>query len=118
MHKKGTQKTEMEHRVLAIDLDGTLLSKFKRISKTDLIAIKAYVQAGGLPIITTGRSIVSAKEYTNIIDNFTGSKSNFIVAFNGSYIYNVETQQTISYKVPNDLCHTLYDYCKAHKISL
>ncbi|GHU47841.1 hypothetical protein FACS1894218_3170 [Bacilli bacterium] len=108
----------MEHRILAIDLDGTLLSKFKRISKKDLIAIKAYVQAGGLPIITTGRSIISAKQCTNQIDKFTGVKSEYIIAFNGSYIYNNETGKVESYKISNDICHTLYDYCNAHKVSV
>ncbi|GHU32298.1 hypothetical protein FACS1894166_05330 [Bacilli bacterium] len=108
----------MEHRVLAIDLDGTLLSKFKHISKENLMAIKAYVQAGGLPIITTGRSIISAKEYADEINSFTGSSSEYVVAFNGAYIYNAETEKVESHKIPHDLCRTLYDYCKAHKMSM
>ncbi|MBR5496163.1 MAG: HAD hydrolase family protein, partial [Oscillospiraceae bacterium] len=46
--------------LLATDMDGTLLTTDKRITKENLDAIDKFTKAGGIFTIATGRSLLSA----------------------------------------------------------
>jgi hydroxymethylpyrimidine pyrophosphatase-like HAD family hydrolase len=83
----------MKYKLFGIDLDGTLLSKNKKISNKNLQAINRYINAGGMPVIITGRSFVSAKLYVKEIEEYCQTKLNFLVGFNGAYIHNLKTNE-------------------------
>ena len=72
----------MNYRMLACDLDGTLLNDGGQISRNNLQHIKEAKQKGVYVIITTGRSFAKAKQYIKEID--TGDPA---VVFTGAVIY-------------------------------
>jgi HAD superfamily hydrolase (TIGR01484 family) len=116
MEKVYTKMTK--YKLLAIDLDGTLLSKLKQISKSNLEALKEYIDDGGKPVITTGRSIVSVNRIVNKIDKAHGNKSEYAICFNGAYIKNFHTGEIIEKKIPDKTVREIYQYVKDNKVIL
>ena len=53
----------MRIRLLAIDLDGTLVNHQLQIDKRDIAAVKAATQAGVTVILATGRMFKSSLPY-------------------------------------------------------
>ena len=83
----------MGRKLFLSDLDGTLLTGNKTISKRTMDALRAYAEAGNVFAICTGRDINSARKvYYDLKINLKGS---FIVAFNGGQIWDVEKEKTI-----------------------
>jgi HAD superfamily hydrolase (TIGR01484 family) len=107
-----------KYKLLAIDLDGTLLSKFKRISQSNFKALKTYVNQGGTPVITTGRSIVSAEKFANKIADYVGNKSEYIIAFNGAYIKNLQNNEISEYKISDKIVRELHEFVIKNKLTL
>ena len=50
-------------KILFTDLDGTLLNREKKISSSDLEAIARASRRGNITVISTGRSLSSARTY-------------------------------------------------------
>jgi HAD superfamily hydrolase (TIGR01484 family) len=106
----------IKYKLLAVDLDGTLLSKLKHISKSNLKALKTYVDQGGIPVITTGRSIVSAEKYAKSVAGYTNNNAEYVIAFNGAYIKNVKTGEVYEYKIPNQIAQELKQFAKDNNL--
>jgi hydroxymethylpyrimidine pyrophosphatase-like HAD family hydrolase len=107
-----------KYKLLGIDLDGTLLSKLKRISKPNLEAIKDYIQQGGIPVVTTGRSIVSAEIFAKQLDAFSITKSPFVIAFNGAYIKDLTTNKIFENKISDSIVREIKKYTEGNKLIL
>lgn len=71
----------MKYKLIAIDMDGTLLNSENEVSERNKDAIKAATDRGIHVVITTGRVFVSAKYYARLIGITTP-----IIACNGAYI--------------------------------
>jgi hydroxymethylpyrimidine pyrophosphatase-like HAD family hydrolase len=97
----------MKYKLFGIDLDGTLLSKNKRISNKNLQALSRYINDGGIPVIITGRSFVSSREYVRKIEQYTQSKMPFLVGFNGAYIQNTKTKQITKQVIDKEIVRDL-----------
>jgi hypothetical protein len=107
----------MKYKLFAIDLDGTLLSKNKKIKEENLIAIKDYQNLGGEPVIITGKEVSSAKYYIDIINKYTGHKIKYLAALNGNIIIDLLTDEIIySQKLDNDICQKIYNIVQKNKI--
>jgi hydroxymethylpyrimidine pyrophosphatase-like HAD family hydrolase len=50
----------MKHKVVFLDLDGTLITVGHGISKYNILALEKFINLGGDIVLSTGRSIVSA----------------------------------------------------------
>jgi HAD superfamily hydrolase (TIGR01484 family) len=107
----------LKYRLLAIDLDGTLLSKSKKISANNFIALHRYISNGGSCVIMTGRSITSAERYAKQIDDYTQNKSKFIIALNGAYVKNLSTGESIKNPIDENIAKDIYAYAKKNKLS-
>ena len=96
-------------KLIGIDLDGTLISKFKKISKKNALSIKKAIDNGISCAIITGRSIVSSKKIKDELDFKTQSIGRFLVSFNGSSIidfYENKTYETfIDSKIAKEIHH-------------
>lgn len=73
-----------EYRLLAIDLDGTLLQKSNRITKATVCALRRITNEGIHVVITTGRPLFHARA---IGRPFLKSDS-YIIASNGASVYS------------------------------
>ncbi len=108
----------MKYKIIGIDLDGTLLTKTKKITKDDLEAIKKYINNGGIPTIVTGRSPVSAIKFLQKIESYSKTKLRFLCAFNGAYILDQLENKEYKNFISNDICKELYNYGVQKKISM
>ncbi|BCJ93921.1 haloacid dehalogenase [Anaerocolumna cellulosilytica] len=91
----------MDYKAIFIDLDGTLLSHFKRISQTSVKAIKAAQKRGILVVINSGRTPYE-------IERILRKSSLYLpyIALNGAYVRIMNEKKAIYKK------HMGYDLCK------
>ncbi len=107
----------MKYKLFAIDLDGTLLSKNKKIKIENLVALKKYQDLGGEPVIITGKEVSSAKYYINIINEYTGHKIKYLAALNGNIIIDLINDKVIYLQtLDNDICERVYNIVQKNKI--
>lgn len=98
------------YKLLAVDMDGTLLNNNRIISKVNKEAIKKAVEKGVNVVITSGRGL---KGLDNFLDevNLRG-ENQYIIANNGGTIYRTSNFECIAYKGLRGK-----DLIKAHDLS-
>lgn len=81
-------------KIFFTDLDGTLLTKEKKISPATMDALRSWTQKGNKFAICTGRALDSAKEVQLSLGlNFPGM---FLIGYNGGEIFDCEQNLVIS----------------------
>lgn len=80
----------MKYKLIAIDMDGTLLSNKHEIPEFNKEMIKKATQAGVKIAITTGRLFASARKYSDVIGVETP-----IISSNGAYIREKDREEVI-----------------------
>ena len=78
------------YKLVAIDLDGTMLNSYGVVTENTKNAIKRTIQKGIDVIIASGRPVDSIKTIANEI----GSK-NYFIAGNGALIYDIQKDKNI-----------------------
>ena len=78
------------YKLVAIDLDGTLLNKYGIVTEDTINTIKETIRKGTEVIIASGRPIDSIKTIAEQI----GSE-NYFIAGNGSLIYDIKNDEII-----------------------
>lgn len=79
--------------MVAIDCDGTLLTKKKEITQRSLDALERLRSSGIALVIATARPYYRIKKYLNMIDLF--SDNDYSVTFNGGMVINNKTEKVI-----------------------
>ena len=101
------------YKLVAIDLDGTMLNKFGNVTQNTKEAIKKTIENGTEVIIASGRPIDSIKEIAKEI----GSKKYFI-AGNGAIIYDIQKDKIIYDKfLPKKKVLEIIDICEKNSIT-
>lgn len=81
------------YKMIILDLDGTLLNDYKKVSKENINLIKkAYNEKGIISVIATGRPLGYANEICNL---YGDCFANYIIACNGAIIQNTKTNEYI-----------------------
>lgn len=90
-------------KLITIDVDGTLVTPLKRLTKTNITAINKARNAGVHIALASGRPYSGMKALVNKLN--LNQEGNFTVCQNGSYIFDNLTHQPISgtYQSPIDL---------------
>jgi len=83
----------MKYRMLAMDMDGTLLTNDKKISTKTKDALKRAADMGVKLVVCTGRIFASARTYGEILGVDTP-----IIASNGAYIREKDRDEVIYIK--------------------
>ena len=78
------------YKLIAIDLDGTLLNSYGVISEVDKNALKEAIKKGVKVIFTSGRGTMSVKNFANDI----GIEGD-IICGNGAIVYNLQEDKII-----------------------
>lgn len=101
----------MKYKLIAIDMDGTLLNSNNEVSERTKIAIEKAKEKGVHIVISTGRVLKSALHYSETL-----KLKNPIIACNGAII--VDESSNIIYKNPIDksLIKSIIDIAKAKNI--
>ena len=76
------------YKLVAIDLDGTLLNSYGQISQRNKFTIQKAVERGVNVVLASGRGAMSVK---NLALEVGASK--YIICGNGAVIYNLEEEK-------------------------
>lgn len=78
------------YKLVAIDLDGTLLNSYGEVSEKNKEAIQKAKSKGAEIVIASGRPISSARSYA-----YEVGADNYIICGNGSVLYDMKNEQII-----------------------
>ena len=78
------------YKLIAIDLDGTLLNSYGEISKQDKHAIKEAIQKGIKVILASGRTFSAIENYAQDL-----GATEYVVSGNGATIYDIQKNEII-----------------------
>lgn len=107
----------MKYRVLSIDLDGTLLSCKKQISRQNIQALSDFIDAGGYVCFVTGRSLTSAKKVAEDFYHKTQKKIRYLACLNGTLIYDNWDQKYVQENtIDPQVANEIFDGCKNLKL--
>ena len=79
-----------KYKMIALDMDGTLLNSNKEITPKTLSAVEKAFDAGKEVVLSTGRCIAELKQY---IDQMPGLR--YIVGVSGSLVYDLKEDRII-----------------------
>lgn len=78
----------MKIKVIATDLDGTLLNNKLTISRKNLKALKKFILANGAVCFLTGRCFISTKKFADKVEKKTGQKIRYLSCSKGSILFD------------------------------
>lgn len=105
------------YKLIALDMDGTILKEDKTISIETQNAIQSAKAKGVKVVLSSGRPMVGLKKYLNQLNLI--DKDDYAVAYNGALIQNTQTGEVIA-KTPmimEDLRY-LYSLSKELKVNI
>lgn len=98
------------YKLLAVDMDGTLLNSNRIISKANKDAIRKAIEKGVNVVITSGRGL---KGVDNFLDEVhLRGENQYLIANNGGTIYRTSNFECVAYKGLRGR-----DFIKAHTLS-
>ncbi|GIM28716.1 hydrolase [Clostridium polyendosporum] len=99
------------YKLIAVDMDGTLLKEDKTISEETKKAIHRAKTKGVKVVLASGRPIAGITKYLKELDLV--NENDYVLSFNGSLVQNSKTEEIISRNVlkGSDLKY-LYDVSK------
>ncbi|CAH2212324.1 Cof-type HAD-IIB family hydrolase [Tepidibacter aestuarii] len=98
----------MKYKLIVTDMDGTLLSNHKEITKENKTALKKAKEMGVNVAIATGRIYTSARYYANLLGLDAP-----IIACNGAIIREEKTNNTLYENTMNeDACKIVANICE------
>ncbi len=116
MKKHYLKVCDMAIKLIACDLDDTLLSHELKITEENLEAIKKIKEAGVEFILCSGRPKWAMERFISIVDEVI--PSNYGVAYNGSTVYNPEHEIMFSNILEEDVVSRLIDISRDWDICL
>ena len=82
-----------EYKMIAFDMDGTLLNSRKHISPETRLAIKKAVNAGKMVVLATGRSLTELMDVKPELEDFS-----YIVCESGALVYDSQEERILHWK--------------------
>lgn len=105
------------YKLIALDMDDTLLNGEKRISAGNFTAIKNAKKNGTRIVIASGRSFNGIKRYLKQLE--LENKDDYAVIFNGAIVQNAKTSEKIEENILNRVdLHALYDLNRKFKVNI
>lgn len=87
------------YKLVALDMDGTLLKKDKTISEITIRAIAKAKQMGTKFVLATGRPISGIKSYLNVLN--LNNENDYAISFNGAAIRKTKDKSIVGKKLLN-----------------
>ena len=81
------------YKLIALDMDGTLLNEEKRVTERTKKAIQAARDKGVTVVIATGRPIDGVTRYLEELDMFTDK--DYVLSYNGGLVLNTKSREVI-----------------------
>ncbi len=100
------------YKLIAIDLDGTLLNSYGEISNENKNAIKKAIEKGVIVVIASGRMPLSTKNLSLEVN-----ADKYIIAGNGAVIYDLQNNKIIYDRfINNKKAMQIIDICEQNSI--
>ena len=100
-----------KYKILALDLDGTLLNKESMLPDENKQAVRQAQQTGVQVVLCTGRNPIEAKMFSDELL----SPADWLVTSNGAYICKPDlTQNIFADYLSNDDCRLLLNICEEY----
>lgn len=100
------------YKLIAVDLDGTLLNSYGKISNKNKNAIKKAKENGTEVIIASGRHITSVKSFAKEIDS-----ESYSICGNGAILYDMKNDQILYNKfIDKEKILEIIDVCEQNSI--
>lgn len=104
----------MEYRLLATDLDGTLLNAKKEISFENVVAINRALDMGKQVIFSTGRALGEVKQFFPLFPQMR-----YVLCESGGLLYDWQEQRVISRQVlAPDITRAVLHYAQPRDIMI
>ena len=101
------------YKLVAIDLDGTLLNEYGNVTEKTVQSIKNAVNKGVNIILASGRPVDSVKEIAKKV-----GANKYIIAGNGALIYDIQKDEVIYEKyMPKEKVLEIIKICEENSIS-
>ena len=101
----------MNHKILFLDLDATLLRDDNSVSKKNCEAIRKILHKGHYVALSTGRSVASARTVARELG--LTAPGCYLIAFNGAVLYDCAADRTLTQKsLPVEVAHELVERAK------
>jgi Cof subfamily protein (haloacid dehalogenase superfamily) len=105
------------YKLIALDMDGTLLREDKTISKETHKAIQRAKTKGVKVVLTTGRPIDGVKRYLKELDLI--NDDDYVISYNGALVQNTKTKEVIAQTVMSlDDIDYLYKISQELKVNI
>lgn len=104
-----TAKKDRSFKLIALDLDGTLLNRRHEISDENRKAIAEAVEKGVQIVISTGRHVKSCNDYAGSLQ-----LTSYFVAVNGSEIWDPSGNLLERTPLQRDYIQTMWELCDQH----
>lgn len=103
--------------LLALDLDGTLLTTDKRLTSRNLEAITRAQDAGTTIVLASGRHPYSMARFADTLH--LRERGGYILAFNGAQLYHYPTRQLLfEQHLPPHLLPRLRDWARRYSLPM
>jgi 5-amino-6-(5-phospho-D-ribitylamino)uracil phosphatase len=103
-------KNDIEIKLVALDMDGTLLNKEGMVSDRNREAIQAAKEKGIFVVLSTGRSIITSREHADAL-----GLDSYLVTVNGSEIWDPKRELVERNLVKSDLIEWMWQLSQQHK---
>ncbi len=87
----------MMYKLIALDMDGTLLNSEKAISEENKQAIAKAREAGVTVVLASGRPLEGMQD--KLVELNINSDKDFVISYNGSMVKNVGTNEIIHQQI-------------------
>ena len=78
------------YKLIAIDLDGTLLNSYGEVTDENKMAIENAISKGVEVVLASGRPIMSVKNLANELNT-----NNYIICGNGAIMYDMQGDEIL-----------------------
>ncbi len=107
----------MKYKILAMDMDDTLLKNDLSISLKTKEALKKAKEKGLIIVLASGRPTSAMDSFAKELDLHKGE--GYIISYNGAFVKNCVTDETIfKQSLSKEYLHEIYDLSKEHNVYL
>ncbi len=100
------------YKLVAIDLDGTLLDPYGQISQEDKKIIQEALQKKVEIVLATGRSIVSTMNFSKEI-----GAEHYFISGNGAVIYDLQNEEILyNHYLPKEKVMEIVEFCETNSM--
>ncbi|ATD54507.1 sugar-phosphatase [Clostridium chauvoei] len=105
------------YKLIALDMDGTLLREDKSISERTKLAIQKAREKGVTVVLATGRPIEGVSRYLEILDMYRDN--DYVLSYNGALVQKTKSKEVVSkVSLKGQDVHDLYKLSKENGVNI